>query len=300
MKKRYIALLVLGMSVQILTGCQKELTEDAEDVNVEVAIETLDDIEEDNTVYADNNVYTEENTIRVVTVGSPALDILNKSKEYLVKRGYKLEVIVADDYMKGNDMVSAAEADACLYEHEGFLYSYNKSHGTELAIEERLFYEPMGIYSGTVTDINHIPEGITVGVREGDIYVARALYLLEQKGLLELKEDSGFMANLDDVVENPLNINIEECAFETADSGKKYGLYIVDINRAMALGIDNSTLVGKENRNSGIIDYYATCLVCQKDNTDSIKLKYLSEALNSDVVEKFIEKEYDGSVVDYK
>lgn len=298
MKKRFLYLLLLCASIQFAIGCGQNEEETKE--NVEVAIETLDDIEEDNTISIDNNTYTDETTVRVVTVGSPALDILNKSKEELKNRGYKLEVLVADDYLKGNDMVLTGEADACLYEHEGFLYSYNKSRGTNLIIEERLFYEPMGIYSGTVTDIYHIAEGTTIGVCEGDIYVARALYLLEQKGLIKLKSDLGFQATVEDIEENSLNLKIEECTFDTAETGKKYGLYIMDINRAMALGIEDDTLVGKENRNSGIIDYYATCLVCAEENVGSVKIRYLSEALNSDAVEKFIEKEFDGSVVDYK
>lgn len=284
----------------MIVGCGKENSEEAAGENVEVAIETLDDIEMDNTVSIDNNTYSEENTIRVVTVGSPASDILNRSSETLKNRGYKLEVLIANDYLKGNDMVVAGEADACLYEHEGFLYSYNKSHSTDLAILERLYYEPMGIYSGTVTDILHIEQGTTVGVCAGDIYVARALYLLEQKGLITLADNLGFQATVEDIVDNPLNIKIEECSFDTADSGKKYGLYIMDVNRAMSLGIDDETLVGVENRNSGIIDYYAICLVCQQDNLESAKMRYLSDALNSDDVEKFIEKEFDGSVVDYK
>lgn len=287
------------MSISAAAGCGKAEEEIVKE-DVEVAIESLDDIEEDNTMSIDNNTYSEEQIIRVVTVGSPASDILNRSSEELKNRGYKLEVLISNDYLKGNDMVVNGEADACLYEHEGFLYSYNKSHDTNLIIEERLYYEPMGIYSGTVTDINHIPEGTTVGVAAGDIYVARALYLLEQKGLIKLADGLGFQATLDDIEANPLNIKIEECLFDTADSGKKYGLYITDVNRAMSLGIDETTLVGMENRNSGIIDYYATCLVCMPDNESSPKIRNLSQALNSDSVEKYIEKEFDGSVVDYK
>lgn len=287
------------MSISAAAGCGKAEEEIVKE-DVEVAIESLDDIEEDNTMSIDNNTYSEEQIIRVVTVGSPASDILNRSSEELKNRGYKLEVLISNDYLKGNDMVVNGEADACLYEHEGFLYSYNKSYDTNLIIEERLYYEPMGIYSGTVTDINHIPEGTTVGVVAGDIYVARALYLLEQKGLIKLADGLGFQATLDDIEANPLNIKIEECSFDTADSGKKYGLYITDVNRAMSLGIDETTLVGMENRNSGIIDYYATCLVCMPDNESSPKIRNLSQALNSDSVEKYIEKEFDGSVVDYK
>lgn len=288
------------------SGCGKnsqEATKDMEAVaeeTVEVEIENLDDIKEDNTVASIETEFPEEMTLTIAVCGEPALSILDKAKEDLGKRGYGLRVIQCDDYNTPNEMVENQEALACLCEHEGFLTAYNKGHGTNLEIYKRIYYEPMAIYAGSVDDLNHIPDGATIAVPDNDVSVARALYLLDQKGILDVKPDCGFQASLEDIEANPHGIVIERKSPEDVSIlAKEYSLYIVEMNQALAAGISESQALGVENRISPMFDYFAIGFVTTPDNEDSLKLRFLVEAIDSDRVQKYIEKEYRGSVVTY-
>lgn len=239
--------------------------------------------------------------IKVAIMGVPAEEILKKADEALVNTNYCIEPVICSDYDQPNAMVLNGEADASLYENQVFLDSYNKKNSTELTIAERVYYEPLALFGGSVTDLSSIPSNVKVAVIKGDVNKARALYLLEQKGLIELKPDVYYQASMEDVTANPHHLSIEEVDFSAGwPDTSAYGLIICDYNRAMLSGIDPETSLGDENRNSGILDMFSICLVTDKSKAGNDKTNQLSKALNSKETEEFIKQTYHDSVVDYR
>ena len=243
----------------------------------------------------------ERKPIKVAIMGVPAEEILKKADESLINSNYSIEPVICTDYDEPNAMVLNGEADASLYENQVFLDSYNKKNSTDLAIVERVYYEPLALFGGSVTDLSSITGNVKVAVIKGDVNKARALYLLEQKGLIELKPDVYYQASMEDVTSNPHNISIEEVDFSAGwPDASAYGLIICDYNRAMLAGIDPETSLGDENRNSGILDMFSICLVTDKGKAGNDKIKELSKALNSKETEEYIKQSYHDSVVDYR
>ena len=301
MKKRLInTLLILG-SLALLAACGNK--EEATAEQVDVQIENLDDLTEDDTVSAvlQSTEYSEEDTVKVAVCGEPSSTILARAKESLQRSGYDLKVVSCDDFNEPNELLLSGEVDATFCEHEGYVTSYNKVNSTDLTIVERIYYQPMGIYSGKCTDLNMLNEGAVIAVPEGEVYLARALYLLEQKGYISINEEHGFQVTKEDITDNPKGLTIESVDMGEVDAlTQDYDLVLVDVNRAMAQGIDEDRLLSVENRNSKMTEYFAICVVCRPGEADSDKLLKLCEALNSDAVEDYIEKEYAGSVVDFR
>lgn len=259
--------------------------------------EAAAEVAQDVTASGDNAV----NGIKVAYCGATAKEILEKAKQELKALGYELIMLECDNYTKPNEMVMVGEADACLGENQAYLDSFNMINSTNLTVVEREYIEPYGIFPGKSRDLNHLGNGVSIAVMQGDITTARTLYLLQQKGLIELKAGSGYQACMDDIVSNPHGIKLEALNFqETFPDRTKYDLIVCDYNYAILAGIDPEEALGYENRNSGLTDLFAICLVAPSDKKDSEKIGKLCKALNSESVEKYINESYYHSVIDYK
>src|SRR5699024_7534954 len=71
-------------------------------------------------------------------------------------------------------------------------------------------YEPLGIYPGKTATIEELPEGGSIAVPNDTTNEARALLLLEENGIITLREGAGINATKLDIVDNPKNIEIQE------------------------------------------------------------------------------------------
>ncbi len=304
--KRKTAFLYACLICLLLAACGKdEQTDDA----IEVLIESIDTAENDIAATSSGQTAADEiqqpmkerKAIKVAVMGVPAQEILNKADESLINTNYMIEPVICSDYDQPNAMVLNGEADASLYENQVFLDSYNKKNSTDLEIAERIYYEPLALFGGSISDLDSITNNVKVAVIKGDVNKARALYLLEQKGLIELKPNVYYQASMEDVTSNPHNISLEEVDLDSGwPDASAYGLIICDYNRAMLQGIDPATSLGDENRNSGILDMFSICLVTDKSKTGNDKTKQLIKALNSEETEEFIKQTYHDSVVDYR
>lgn len=310
MKKRMI---ILAFSLLILSfGCGNE-TDSAStpDEQVEMSADEMDDglvkveIEKVDTTLISNEQPEKEkknrNAINVAVVGSPATDILAKADESIADTNNCIEAVKCDNYTEPFEKVISGEVQACLSSNQVFLDSYNKINESDLVIAERIYIDPLAIFPGKINDLNNISGGIKVAVAGGDVNVARALYLLEQKGLLEVKEEASYQASMEDVTSNPHNISIEEVDVTGGwPDTQKYGLIICDYNRAVLLGIDPDSALGEENRNSKIFDLFTVNLVVKQDMLEDTKTAIILKAVNSDIVEDFIYESFYNSVLDYK
>ena len=71
-----------------------------------------------------------------------------------------------------------------------------------------IHYEPFGIYPGTKSSLDDIAEGDTIAVPNDTTNEARALLLLQDNGILKLKDGAGLTATVLDIEENPYNVEI--------------------------------------------------------------------------------------------
>ncbi|MCR4749171.1 MAG: hypothetical protein K5877_05105 [Lachnospiraceae bacterium] len=304
--KRY-GIVFLLFIVLCLNGCEKNNGNNEKEglieetgQNVSVEIENIEDLDTETSAVEDAPV-SDKNPIKVAVVGSVSEDLLKEANKELSFSDHTIEVIRCEDYDRPNELVLSGEADASLYENEVYLETYNKKNATELVIAERSYFEPLALYGGKITDLNDINNSDTVAIPSGDINMARSLYLLQQKGLIELKEGASYQASAEDIVSNPHNLRFESYSIEDGfPDSEKYSLIICDHNRAMLKGIDPAQALGEENRNSELLDMFSICLVTAKDRLTSPKIKELSKALNSDYVEDHIAGTYHNSVVDYR
>ena len=156
---------------------------------------------------------------KVITVGAtptPHAEILNAAKDALEAEGYTLKVVEFTDYVQPNTALVDGDLDANYFQHTPYLNNFNKENGTDLVAAFDMHYEPFGIYAGKTASIEELADGASVAIPNDGSNETRALLLLQDAGLIKLKDgiDPTSDATKLDITENPKNLDIQEIAAE--------------------------------------------------------------------------------------
>lgn len=237
----------------------------------------------------------------VITVGaspSPHAEILNAVADELKADGYELKVVEYNDYVQPNVALSDGSLDANYFQHKPYLDNYNQENGTDLASAAAIHFEPMGLYAGKSSDIKNVPDGAKIAVPSDATNEARALLLLQDQGVIKLKDGAGLEATANDIAENPHNIQLVEVeAAAVPRSLQDADFAVINGNYALSAGLDTSKTLASEGAGSEAAQTYANIVAVRKGEEDSPKTKALVKALTSDTAKKFIEDQYKGSVI---
>lgn len=271
-KKILVLLLLLSIlltACTTTTGTNEEITSD-EDVSDEIV---------------------EPITIGIMTTGSTT-DVFNAGLEVLKREGYEVETTVFNDYNSPNTAVYDGSLQYNFYQHKPFLDAFNESQGTDLVpVGDGVFTISYGVFSNKIGNVEEVKEGMTVAIQNDASNRSVSLQLLENAGLIKLKEGVEIPTLLD-VTENPKNlefIEMEEtmipASYEDVDLACSIASWWkkseMDLNDAIILGSDEKSVV---------------YLVTTPGNKDSETSRVIQEALTSPEVKNYIEKEYKGIV----
>lgn len=243
----------------------------------------------------------DDKTITVAASETPHSEILEAAKLILEEEGYDLEVTVFDDYVQPNEVVESGDFDANYFQHIPYLNSFNEEKGTHLVNAGGIHYEPFGIYPGTKSSLDDIADGDTIAVPNDTTNEARALLLLQDNGIIKLKDGAGLEATVNDIEENPYNVEIVELAAEQVARVAEETSYIVlNGNYALQAGYSVSKdALAYETSDSEAAKTYVNVIAVKEGNEDSEKIQALVDVLKSDEIKDFINEKYDGAVIPF-
>ena len=277
MKKKILALALAGvLVVGALTGCGSSKSESSEKK-------------------------TDDKKITVAASATPHAEILEEAKTLLKDKGYELEVKVFDDYVQPNNVVESGEFDANYFQHVPYLEQFNEEKGTHLVVAGKIHYEPFGIYPGTKKDLKDIAKGDKIAVPNDTTNEARELLLLQDNGIIKLKDGAGIKATVNDIEENPNNIEIVELEAAQVPRVVNEVAYVV-LNGNYALEANYTVkkdALAYEKSDSEAAKTYVNVIAVKEGNENSEKIKALVDVLKSDSIKKFIDEKYDGAVIVY-
>lgn len=241
-------------------------------------------------------------TITVAASATPHAEILAAAKPILEEYGYKLEVTEFDDYVQPNLVVESGEFDANYFQHVPYLNSFNEEQGTHLADAGDIHYEPFGIYPGTKSSLDEIAAGDSIAVPNDTTNEARALLLLQDNGLLKLKDGAGLTATVNDIVDNPYDIKFVELeAAQVARVVSEVAFVVLNGNYALEAGYSvGQDSIAYEASDSVAAKTYVNIIAVSEGNETEPKIEALVKVLRSEAIQKFIEETYDGAVVFYQ
>ena len=164
-----------------------------------------------------------------------------------------------------------------------------------LAVVLALSLAACGSKNATDGDTTTTAATIKFGVPNDTTNEARALLLLQENGIIKLKDGAGITATKNDIVENPYNVEIVEAeAAQLPNLLPDVDYAVINSNYAINAGlnpVNDSLLI------EGSASAYANILTVKEGNETSPKALALKAALESKQVADFIAEKYAGSVV---
>ena len=244
----------------------------------------------------------EKGTIKVAASATPHAEILEEAKPILEKEGWDLEVTVFDDYVQPNLVVESGDFDANYFQHIPYLDNFNEEQGTHLVNAGGIHYEPFGIYPGTKKTLDDLEDGDTIAVPNDTTHEARALLLLQDNGVITLKDGAGLEATVKDIEENPKNIQIEELeAAQVSRVKDEVAFVVLNGNYALQAGYSVSKdSIAHETSDSEAAKTYVNIIAVKEGNEDNEAVKALVDVLKSDEIKDYINETYDGAVVPFE
>ena len=245
---------------------------------------------------------TENKTIVVGASSTPHAEILEQVKDTLAKDGWTLEIKVFDDYVLPNKALADGELDANYFQHTPYLESFNASNGTDLVSAALIHYEPFGIYGNGVDDLSQLADGATILIPADDSNETRALFLLQQEGLITLPEDADPETGVTtlDIVDNggydiiAIQADTVPAQLENANEGT---IAVINGNYALQAGLHSEDALALEDASGDAAQTYANIIACRAGDETSEKITALVGALKTDAVKQFIADTYNGAVV---
>lgn len=237
-------------------------------------------------------------TLKVGASPTPHAEILAVVKDLLAQEGITLEIVEFTDYIQPNLAVEEGEIDANYFQHITYMNNFNAENGTHLASVAEIHYEPFGLYAGTTASLDELQDGATIGVPNDPTNGGRALLLLQEQGLITLKEDVGLEPTVLDIAENPHNYQIEELeAAQLPRSLDSLDLAVINGNYAIQAGLNVADALAIESAEGTAGTAYVNVLAVAEDRVDDPAIQALANALKSDEVKTFIDETYGGAVV---
>ncbi len=283
------AALAAGALAFGLTGCGEDKS----------SSDTAEETKAADSASTDDAAAEGDKTITVAATPSPHAEILtNAVKPLLEKDGWTLEVKEFTDYVLPNDATEQGEVDANYFQHQPYLDSFNEEKGTHLVSVASVHFEPFGLFAGKTSALDDLKDGAVVAVPNDTTNEARALLLLQQEGLLTLKDGAGITATTNDIEDNPKNLDFKELeAANIPNVLQDVDVACINGNYALDAGLKIEDALATEASDGLAAQTYANVIVVKEGNEDTDKTKALVAAVLSDEVRDYINDTYSGAVV---
>ena len=240
----------------------------------------------------------EGTTLKVGATPAPHAEILEVVKGILAEQGITLDIVEFNDYIQPNLAVEDGSLDANYFQHITYMNEFNVSDGTHLVSAAEVHYEPFGLYAGKTASLDELADGAQIAVPNDTTNEARALLLLEQEGLITLREGAGITATKADIEENPKNLEIVELeASQLPVRLADVDMAVINGNYALDAGLSVSDALAVESADGEAAQAYVNVLAVKEGRETDPAIQALAAALCSDEVKTYIEENYSGAVV---
>jgi D-methionine transport system substrate-binding protein len=229
----------------------------------------------------------------------PHAEVLEAAKPLLKEKGIELEVQVFQDYILPNVTLKDKDLDANYFQTPGYLELQMKENKDfDFVSVGEVHKEPIGIYSKKYKSLKDLPNGAKIIMSDSFSDHGRILPIFEREGLIKLKEGVGANARVEDIVENPKNLDfstlIEAKLLATSFESGEGDAVAINTNYALEGGIE----IGKTGiafEGSDVVP--ANLIVVRSEDKDREEIKALVEVLTSKEIQDFIKEKYQGAVL---
>ena len=238
-----------------------------------------------------------QDAIKVGVTAGPHAQIMEHVKQIAEKDGLKIQIVEFSDYVQPNAALAAGDLQANSYQHGPYLDAQVKDRGYKLVAVGNTFVYPIAGYSKKIKSLDELQPGSQIAVPNDPTNLGRSLLLLQQVGLIKLKDGVGLLPTSLDIVENPKNLKIVELEapqLPRSLDDAQIALAVINTTYASQIGLtpakDGIFVEGKESP-------YVNLIVAREDNKDAENVKKFVQAYQSDEVYEAANKIFNGGAV---
>lgn len=199
----------------------------------------------------------------------------NEVLEEVIKRyekgtGNTVELVKFSDYAQPNEALLAGDIDLNAYQHYKFLKEFNEDKGSDLVSIGDTMLAPITLYSHKVKKLEDIKEGAKIAIPNDPSNGSRALFLLQDAGLIKVEGEPGDTIGKDKIKENPKKLDIVEMdASQTARSLDDVDCAVVNDTFALDAGLDKNEGIYVENPKSDSVKQYINLIAARKEDENN-------------------------------
>ncbi|TCR68306.1 MetQ/NlpA family ABC transporter substrate-binding protein [Bosea sp. BK604] len=240
-------------------------------------------------------VFAQQNqVIRIGASPGPHAEILEKVKPLAAKKGLDLKVIEFSDYVVPNQALDAGELEANSFQNQPYLDNQVKDRGYKLVSVGLTVNFPLGIYSSKYKNWSEVPDGATIAIQNDPTNGGRSLLLLQDKGVIKLKDGVGFKPTVADITANPKKLKIIEIdAAQTPRSLSDVAAAAINTNYAVDAKIEPTSAILREDPKGP----YVNLIAVREADKDKAWVKSLLEVYHSPEIKAFVADRFKGSVL---
>lgn len=243
---------------------------------------------------------SQEKTLRIGVIPSVANQATEIAIDAAAKQGIKVELVEFSDWVMPNTGVAEGALDANFFQHNPFLELFNQSRGTKLTPIDYGYSTTIGLFSKKLKHGDTIPDGAKIAVPNDPVNLGRALLLLQSIDLIKLKPGADHQASVEDIIENPKNIQLLQ--IEGSQSARTFD----DVTAAVTYttfakhaGIDEKDGLVFDNTDPENIRRYAIRWVTTPEqSTNPQLLKFIEIYQQSPEVKEKLRQLY-GNLIDF-
>ena len=248
----------------------------------------------------DESANKEDKTLKLGVVGERNVEYEDAIKRYEEDTGKKIELVRFNDYNQPNDALKDGDIDLSSFATYIFIEDYNKNQNAGFTYLADTIISPMGVYSNKLKNIEDLKEGDKVAIPVETSNNSRALYILEDAGVIKIKENAGDFITLDDIEENPKNLDFVELpADQVSRALEDVDIALINSDMAMEAGlIPTKDAIYLENPESERAKNFINVIAVKENNKDNEDIKnFIENYYLTDATRKIIEEEYKGAVI---
>ena len=233
----------------------------------------------------------EGTTIKIGVVGEYNEVLEKVIARYEEATGNKVELQKFSDYSQPNEALIAGDIDLNAYQHHKFLDEFNESKGSDLISIGDTMLAPMGLYSEKIKSIDELEDGAKVAIPNDPTNGSRALFLLQEAGLIKVDGQAGDLIGVDKVTDNPKNLEIIEMdASTTPRSLEDVDIAAVNDTFALDSGLDKEKSVFVEDPKSESVKEYINLIAARKEDENNENYKEFIKYYQTEETKKDMEE----------
>ncbi|WP_151723659.1 MetQ/NlpA family ABC transporter substrate-binding protein [Acinetobacter ursingii] len=151
-----------------------------------------------------------QNEELVIGISPPFAHPLQAAAKEAEKQGIHVKLVEFSDWHTPNITLNNGDIDANFFQHQPFLNNAIKETGYKLKAFGVGAASHVGLYSKKYKSLDALPQNARVVIPNDPVNQGRALLLLQQAKLIQLKDPNNYLSKLSDISSNPKNLQFIE------------------------------------------------------------------------------------------